>query len=192
LNPKVDAYFRNVKNWQKELQALRTIILECGLIEELKWGVPVYTFQKKNIVGINELKESCAIAFFKGALLNDANVILQKPGENTQAGRWIKFTNIRQINEWEPVLKAYIFEAIEIEKAGLKVALKKTSDYHIPTEFQNKLDKNPALKKAFNALTPGRQRAYILYFSAPKQSKTREARVEKCAAQILDGKGLHD
>jgi uncharacterized protein YdeI (YjbR/CyaY-like superfamily) len=192
MNPKVDGYVRNSKKWQQELQKLRMIILDCQLSEELKWGKPCYTFQKSNVVVIIPLKESCALMFCKGALLNDANGILIKPGEHTQAGRWIKFTNVREIVEMATILKAYIYEALEVEKAGLKVNYKKTSEFIIPQEFQNKLDEIPTLKTAFDALTPGRQRAYILYFSAPKQSKTRESRVEKCRQQILNGKGLND
>src|SRR6266542_2761432 len=191
MNPKVDGYLRKSKKWQEELEKLRMIILGCGLTEELKWGKPCYTFQKSNIVVIIPLKEYCALLFFKGALLNDANGILIKPGENTQAGRQIRFTNVREIVEMETILKAYIYEAIEVEKAGLKVNFKKNPK-PIPEEFQNKLDEIPALKTAFDALTPGRQRGYILYFSAPKQSKTRESRIEKCVQQILNGKGLND
>ena len=192
MNPKVDAYLSKAKKWQEELKKLRMIILDCQLTEELKWGKPCYTFQKRNIVVIIPLKEYCALLFFKGALLNDANGILIKPGENTQAGRQIRFTNVREIVEMETILKAYIYEAIEVEKAGLKVNFKKNTEFIIPEEFQKKLDEIPALKTAFDALTPGRQRAYILYFSAPKQSKTRESRVEKCMQQILNGKGLND
>jgi uncharacterized protein YdeI (YjbR/CyaY-like superfamily) len=192
MNPKVDGYLRKAKKWQEELEKLRMIILDGQLTEELKWSKPCYTFQKSNIVIIIPLKEHCALMFCKGALLKDANGILIKPGENTQAGRWIKFTSVREIAEMETILKAYIYEAIEVEKAGLKVNFKKTTEFIIPEEFQNKLDEIPALKTAFDALTPGRQRAYILYFSAPKQSKTRESRVEKCMQQILNGKGLDD
>jgi len=192
MNPKVDFYFSKSKKWQEELGKLRTIILDCQLTEELKWGVPCYTFQKSNIVLIHEFKEYCAILFVKGALLNDANGILIEQTKNVQAGRQIRFTNVREIAEMETILKAYIYEAIEVEKAGLKVNFKKTTELIFPEEFQNKLDENPALKTAFDALTPGRQRAYILYFSAPKQSKTRETRVEKCMQQILNGKGLND
>jgi len=192
MNPKVDVYLSKAKKWQEELKKLRMIILDCQLTEELKWGKPCYTFQKRNIVVIIPLKEYCALLFFKGALLNDANGILIKPGENTQAGRQIRFTNVREIVEMETILKAYIYEAIEVEKAGLKVNFKKNTELIIPEEFKNKLDEIPALKTAFDALTPGRQRAYILYFSAPKQSKTRESRVEKCMQQILNGKGLND
>ena len=192
MNPKVDVYLSKAKKWQEELQKLRMIILDCGLTEELKWGKPCYTFQKRNIVVIIPLKEYCALLFFKGALLNDPNGILIKPGENTQAGRQIRFTNVREIVEMETILKAYIYEAIEVEKAGLKVNFKEKTELIFPEEFKNRLDEIPALKAAFDALTPGRQRAYILYFSAPKQSKTRESRVEKCMQQILNGKGLND
>jgi uncharacterized protein YdeI (YjbR/CyaY-like superfamily) len=187
----VDVYLSKAKQWQKEFEKLRMIILDCELTEELKWGKPCYTFQKSNIVIIQGFKESCALMFCKGALLNDPNGILKKPGENTQAGRWIKFTSVREIVEMEPILKAYIYEAIEVEKAGLKVDFKKNPE-PIPEELQNKLDEIPALKTAFDALTPGRQRGYILYFSAAKQSKTRESRVEKCMQQILNGRGLND
>jgi len=192
MNPKVDFYFSKAQKWQKEFEKLRMIILDCGLTEELKWGCPCYSFQKKNIVLIHGFKEYCALLFFKGALLNDANGILIQQTENVQAARQIRFTNVREIVKTEPILKAYIYEAIEVEKAGLKVDLKKTTELIFPEEFQNKLDKKPALKAAFDALTPGRQRAYNLYFSAPKQSKTRESRVEKCMQQILKGKGLND
>ena len=192
MNPKVDGYLRKSKKWQEELEKLRMIILDCQLTEELKWGVPCYTFGKSNIVLIHVFKEYCALLFFKGALLNDANGILIQQTKNVQAGRQIRFTNVREIVEMEPILKAYIYEAIEVEKAGLKVNFKKTTEFIIPEEFQNKLDEIPALKTAFDALTPGRQRAYNLYFSAPKQSKTRESRVEKCMQQILNGKGLND
>jgi uncharacterized protein YdeI (YjbR/CyaY-like superfamily) len=191
-NPKVDAFLSNAKKWQEELVKLRTITLDCQLIEELKWGKPCYTFQKSNIVILQEFKEYCALMFFKGALLSDPDGILIKPGENTQAGRQIRFTNVREIVEMEPILKAYIYEAIEVEKAGLEVNFKKTADFIIPEEFQIKLDEVPALKTAFYGLTPGRQRAYIFYFSAPKQSKTRESRVEKWIQHILNGKGLND
>ena len=192
MNPKVDFYFDKEKKWQEEIRKLRTIILDCHLTEELKWGCPCYTFEKNNIVLIHVFKEYCALLFFKGALLKDAHNILIQQTENVQAARQIRFTNIQQITGMEAILSAYIFEAVEVEEAGLKVDLKKTSDFKIPEEFQNKLDKKPALKKAFNALTPGRQRAYIFYFSQPKQSKTRESRIEKCVPQILEGKGLND
>jgi len=192
MNPKVDFYFSKAEKWQEELEKLRMIILDCQLTEELKWGVPCYTFQKSNIVLIHVFKEYCALLFIKGALLNDANGILIQQTENVQAGRQIRFTNVREIIEMETILKAYIYEAIEVEKAGLKVGFKKTTEFIIPEEFQNKFDEIPALRTAFEALTPGRQRAYILYFSAPKQSKTRESRIEKYTQQILDGKGLND
>ena len=180
------------KSGRKNIEQLRTIVLDCGLTEELKWGNPCYTFQESNIVLIHGFKEYCALLFFKGALLNDANGILIQQTENVQAARQIRFTNVQEIVEMETTLKTYIYEAIEVEKAGLKVKLKKTAEFKIPEEFQNKLDKNPALKTAFEALTPGRQRAYLLYFSQPKQSKTRESRVEKYMQQILNGKGLND
>jgi uncharacterized protein YdeI (YjbR/CyaY-like superfamily) len=192
MNPKVDGYLRRAKKWQEELKKLRMIILDCQLTEELKWGKPCYTFQNSNVVIIIPFKESCALLFCKGALLKDANGILIQPTENTQAVRQIRFTNVREIVQMEPILKAYIYEAIEVEKAGLEVNYKKTSDFKIPEEFQNKLDEIPALKAAFDALTPGRQRGYLLYFSAPKQSKTRVSRFEKCMQRILNGKGLND
>jgi uncharacterized protein YdeI (YjbR/CyaY-like superfamily) len=192
MNPKVDFFFVKAQKWQEEFEKLRMIILDCGLTEELKWGVPCYTFEKRNIVLIHGFKEYCAILFVKGALLHDAKGILITQTENVQAGRQIRFTNVREIVEMEPILKAYIYEAIQVEKAGLKVDFKKSTEFILPEEFQKKLDKVPALKTAFYALTPGRQRAYILYFSAPKQSKTRESRVEKCMQQILNGKGLND
>jgi uncharacterized protein YdeI (YjbR/CyaY-like superfamily) len=191
MNPMVNVFLSKAKKWQEEFEKLRMIILDCQLTEELKWGKPCYTFQKSNIVIIQGFKEYCALMFCKGALLNDPNGILKKPGENTQAARQIRFTNVREIVEMEPTLKAYIYEAIEAEKAGLKVNFKKNPE-PTPEELQNKLDEIPALKTAFDALTPGRQRAYILYFSAAKQSKTRESRVEKCMQQILNGKGLDD
>jgi uncharacterized protein YdeI (YjbR/CyaY-like superfamily) len=192
MNPKVDVYLNKVEKWQKELQKLRMIILDCGLTEELKWGAPCYTLQKTNIAIIGGLKEYCVLSFFKGAMLQDANGILIKPGENTQAARLIRFTNVREIAGMEPTLKAYIYEAIELEKVGLKVKFKKNRELILPEEFQKKLDELPALKTAFDALTPGRQRAYYLYFSAPKQPKTRESRVKKCIQQILNGHGLND
>jgi uncharacterized protein YdeI (YjbR/CyaY-like superfamily) len=192
MNPKVDFFFNKAKTWQEEFEKLRMLVLDCGLTEELKWGVPCYTFEKRNIVLIHGFKEYCALLFFKGALLNDAEGILVQQTENVQAARQIRFTNVRQIVKMKPTLKAYIHEAIEVEKAGLKVNLKKTSEFKVPEEFQSQLDEIPALKTAFSALTPGRQRAYILHFSAAKQSKTREARVEKCVQQILNGKGLDD
>jgi uncharacterized protein YdeI (YjbR/CyaY-like superfamily) len=191
-SPKVDAFFSKAKKWQNELKKLRTIALDAQLTEELKWGKPCYTFQESNIVLIQGFKEYFALLFFKGALLKDGKGVLVKPGENTQAGRQIRFTNARQIVELKPIVKAYIQEAIEVEKSGLKVDLKKTSEFAIPEEFQAHLDERPALQTAFGALTPGRQRAYLLYFSAPKQSKTRASRIEKCMRPILNGKGLND
>jgi len=192
MNPKVDFFFSKAKKWQEEFEKLRMIILDCHLTEELKWGVPCYTLKKKNIVLIHGFKEYCALLFFKGALLKDAKHILIQQTENVQAARQIRFTNVREIVKMVPILKAYIHEAIEVEKAGLKVNYKRTSEFIIPVEFQNKLDEIPALKTAFDALTPGRQRAYIFYFFQPKQSKTRDSRVEKCMQQILNGKGLND
>jgi uncharacterized protein YdeI (YjbR/CyaY-like superfamily) len=192
MNPKVDFYFNKAGKWKEETAKLRTIILDCGLDEELKWGCPCYSFNKSNIVLIHVFKDYCAILFFKGALLNDANGILVQQTENVQATRQIRFANIMEIVEQEATLKAYIFEAIEVEKAGLTVEFKKTTAFKIAEEFQNKLDAIPALKTAFEALTPGRQRGYLLYFSAPKQSKTKEQRVEKYIPQILNGKGLDD
>ena len=196
MNPKVDWFFSKDTKWQKEFEKLRMIILDCGLIEKLKWGCPCYMFQNTNVVLIHGFKEYCALLFFKGALLNDPNGILIQQTKNVQSARQIRFTpangGIREIVKMEKILKAYIYEAIEVEKAGLKVKMKKTSEFKIPEEFQNRLDKRPALKKAFYALTPGRQRAYIFYFAQPKLSKTRESRVEKYTNQILNGKGLDD
>jgi uncharacterized protein YdeI (YjbR/CyaY-like superfamily) len=192
MNPKVDFYFTKAKKWQKELDQLRKIALDCDLMEELKWGCPCYQFEKNNIVLIHVFKEYCAYLFFKGALLKDPKNILIQQTENVQAARQIRFTNVQEIVKMKPTLKAYIYEAVEVEEAGLKVKLKKTKEFNIPEEFQNKLDKTPKLKKAFHALTPGRQRGYLLYFSSPKQSKTRESRIEKSMPQILEGKGLND
>ncbi len=192
MNPKVDWFFDKATKWQKEYEKLRTLILDCGLAEELKWGCPCYTFDNSNIVLIHGFKEYCALLFFKGALLADANGILIQQTENVQSARQIRFTNVQQIVKMERILKAYIYEAIEVERAGLQVKLKKTKDFKIPEEFQNKLDKMPTLKTAFDKLTPGRQRAYIFHFSQPKLSKTRTARVEKYLKQILKGKGLDD
>ena len=192
MNPKVDWFFSKDTKWQKEYEKLRMIILDCGLIEELKWGCPCYTFENTNIVLIHGFKEYCALLFFKGALLSDPNGILIQQTKNVQSARQIRFTNVKEIGQMEKILKAYIYEAIELERAGLKVKLKKTADFKIPEEFQKKLNKNKALKTAFEKLTPGRQRAYIFYFSQAKQSKTREERVEKYTKQILNGKGLND
>jgi len=192
MNPKVDEFLSKAEKWQEEFEKLREIVLDCQLTEEFKWGKPCYTFQDSNIILIHGFKEYCALLFFKGALLKDTKSILITQTGNTQAARQIRFTNVREIVKMKPILKAYIHEAIEVEKAGLKVDFKKTAEYTIPEEFQNKLDEIPALKTAFDKLTPGRQRAYILYFSAPKQSKTRESRIEKSIQQILNGKGLND
>jgi uncharacterized protein YdeI (YjbR/CyaY-like superfamily) len=192
MNPKVDFYFNKANKWQEAVNLLRTIALDCGLTEELKWGCPCYTLNGSNIVLIHDFKEYCAFLLFKGTLLKDNEAILIQQTENVQSARQIRFTTALQIVEMKIILKAYILEAIAVEKAGLKVELKKTTEYNIPEEFQNKLDHIPALKAAFEALTPGRQRGYLLHFSAPKQSKTREARVEKYMPQILNGKGLDD
>lgn len=192
MNPEVDKYLSKAKTWQEESKKLRSICLDCGLTEELKWGKPCYTFQGSNVVIIQGFKEYCALLFCKGALLKDAKGVLIQQTENVQAARQVRFTNAREIDRLESVVKAYIHEAIAAEKAGLEVTYKKTSEFKMPEELKNKLDKMPALKTAFNALTPGRQRGYLLYFSAPKQSTTREARIAKCAPQILKGKGLND
>jgi len=192
MNPKVDFYFSKAKKWREELEQLRTIVLDCELSEELKWGCPCYTFQKSNIVLIHVFKEYCALLFFKGALLKDPKGILIQQTENVQAARQVRFTSVREIVKMERTVRAYIHEAIEVEKAGLKVSLKKTKEFAMPEEFQKKSDEMPALKTAFKALTPGRQRAYLLYFSQAKQAKTRESRIEKCMRQILNGKGLND
>lgn len=192
MNPKVDFYFSKAKKWQEEIERLRLIVLDCGLTEELKWGSPCYMFEKSNIVLIHVFNEYCALLFFKGALLSNADGILIQQTENVQSARQIRFTNIREIIELQGILKAHIYEAIEVEKAGLKVVFKKPAEFAVAQEFQHKLDQIPALKIAFEALTPGRQRAYLLHFSAPKQAKTRESRVEKCISQILGGKGLND
>jgi uncharacterized protein YdeI (YjbR/CyaY-like superfamily) len=191
-NPKVDVFLSRANKWQEEYKKLRAIVLDCGLTEEFKWMHPCYTFQGKNIVLIHGFKEYCALLFFKGVLLKDTKRILIQQTENVQAGRQIRFTNVREIVKMQPILKSYIDQAVAVEKAGLKVKLKKTLEYKIPQEFQKRLDENPALKDAFGALTPGRQRAYLYYFSQPKQSQTRAARVEKCIDQILDGIGLND
>jgi uncharacterized protein YdeI (YjbR/CyaY-like superfamily) len=192
MNPGVEFFFNKAGKWQKEFDELRMIILDCGLTEELKWGQPCYTTDGRNIVLIHGFKEYCALLFFKGALLQDAKGILIQQTENVQAARQVRFTNVREIVKQAPTLKAYVYQAIEVERAGLKVKLKKTSEFKMPGEFKNKLDENPALKKAFELLTPGRQRAYIFYFSQPKQAKTRQSRIEKCMQQILKGKGLYD
>jgi uncharacterized protein YdeI (YjbR/CyaY-like superfamily) len=191
-NPKVDWYFEKAEKWQKEIKKMRTIALDCGLNEELKWGCPSYMFDGNNIVLIHLFKEYCAFLFFKGTLLNDAHCILIQQTENVQAARQIRFTDLKEIVEKESILKDYIYEAIEVEKAGLKVPMKKTKEFNMPEEFQKQLYEKPALKTAFEALTPGRQRGYLLYFSSAKQAKTREERVQKYIQQILDGKGLED
>ena len=192
MNPKVDWFFDKATKWQKEYEKLRTLVLDCGLTEELKWGCPCYTYEGRNTVLIHGFKEYCALLLFKGALLADANGILIQQTENVQSARQIRFRSVQQIVNMERIVKAYIYEAIEVERAGLQAKLKKTKDFKIPEEFQNKLSKMPALKTAFDKLTPGRQRSYIFHFSQPKLSKTRTARVEKYVKQILKGKGLDD
>ncbi len=205
MNPQVDQYLEEgcgrcslhgtpeckVHTWPEELRRLRAIVQDCMLTEEVKWGVPCYTLNGKNVLMIYAFKECCALSFFKGALLKDEAEILEKPGENSQAARFIRFTDVQRINDLESILKAYIFEAIEVEKAGLKVAFKKEAE-PMPEELVQRLDNDPKLKAAFEALTPGRQRGYILFFSAPKQSKTRESRIEKYVPWIMVGKGMHD
>lgn len=192
MNPKVDFYFTKEQKWQQEITKMRAIALSCNLTEELKWRTPCYTLNGNNIVLIHTFKEYCAFLFFKGALLNNTHDILIQQSKNVQATRQIRFTNLAQIDEQEAIIKTYIFEAIEVEKAGLKVTLKKTTEYEIPEEFQLKLNESTELKKAFEALTPGRQRGYLLHFAQPKQAKTRVARIEKCIPQIFEGKGLND
>lgn len=192
MNPGVDFFFNKADKWKQEFNQLRMIILDCGLTEELKWGNPCYTLGKSNIVLIHGFKEYCALLFFKGSLLKDTNNILIQQTKNVQAARQVRFTNVKEIIKLAPILKTYVRQAIEVEKAGLKVNLKKTSDFKIPGEFQKKLEESPSLKTAFETLTPGRQRAYIFYFSQPKQSQTREARIEKYRNHILNGKGIND
>ncbi len=192
MNPKTDTFFSNAKHWHDEYLKLRAIILDCQLDEEYKWMHPCYTLDGQNIVLIHGFKEYCAILFFKGALLKDPEGILIQQTENVQSGRQIRFVSVEEIGKLEPVIKEYVKEAIEVEKSGLKVELKKTDEYEIPDEFQDKLDEFPALKTAFESLTPGRQRNYIYYFSQAKQSKTREARVKKYIPKILEGKGIND
>ena len=191
-NPKIDAFLGKAKKWREEFEKLRSIVLACGLTEELKWMHPCYTFENKNVVLIHGFKEYCALLFFKGALLKDARGILIRQTPHVQSARQIRFTNVQEIAKLERTLKEYVFEAVEVEKAGLKVEYKKTSDFKVPEEFQNKLKAMPALKAAFEALTPGRQRAYLFYFSQAKQSKTRASRVERYVPQILKGKGMDD
>ncbi|MDH6253867.1 uncharacterized protein YdeI (YjbR/CyaY-like superfamily) [Chryseobacterium sp. H1D6B] len=192
MNPKVDFFFDKAKQWQREFEKLRVIALGTGLEEELKWGCACYTYHGKNIFLIHGFKEYCALLFFKGALLNDTNKILIQQTENVQGARQIRFTDIQEITDLEKIIKTYIYEAVEVEKAGLKVELKKTKEFEMPEEFQNKLDENSLLKKAFESLTPGRQRAYLLYFSSAKQPKTRETRIQKYIPLIIEGKGLND
>ena len=192
MNPKVDWYFNKEIKWQAEVRALRTIMLDCPLTEELKWGCPCYTFQKNNIVLIHVFKEYCALLFHKGVLLKDPEGILIQQTENVQSARQVRFTNLQEILALEPILKAYVYEAIEVEKSGLKVQFKQATEFAVADEFQAKLDESEELSAAFYALTPGRQRAYLLFFGAPKQSKTRAARVEKYIEQIMNGKGLND
>ena len=191
MNPKVDFFFDEATKWQKEYEQLRTIILDCGLTEELKWGCPCYTFEERNIVLIHGFKEYCAILFFKGALLNDPDNILIRQTKNVQAARQVRFTSVDEIIKLKPVISAYVYEAIEVEKSGVKPNIRKNPE-PIPEELHKKFDEMPALKTAFDALTPGRQRGYILYFSQPKQSRTRESRIEKCMEKILNGQGLYD
>ncbi len=192
MNPNVDAYLTKAKNWNEEAALLRKLLIDCGLTEEFKWRAPCYMFEESNIVILHLFKDYCALGFFKGVLLQDEHQILSKPGENSQSVRMAKFTSIKDIKKLKPILKAYIYEAIEVEKAGLKIELKQSKNLLLAEELQKKLDHHPAFKKAFEALTPGRQRAYNLYFSAPKQSATRTTRVEKYVSQILCGKGIND
>lgn len=192
INEKVNFYFEKEVKWQEEVKQLRLIALDCNLMEELKWGTPCYTLDGRNIVLIHTFKEYCAFLFFKGALMRDEKGILIQQSKNVQATRQIRFTSLKEITQLKKELKAYIFQAIEIEKSGAKVVLKKVSEFEMADEFKTKLNEMPALKKAFEALTPGRQRAYLLHFSQPKQSQTRESRVLKCIPQILNGKGLND
>jgi uncharacterized protein YdeI (YjbR/CyaY-like superfamily) len=192
MNPKVDFFFKKAGKWQQEYEQLRIIVLSCGLTEELKWGVPCYTFQNSNVVLIHGFKEYCALLFHKGVLLKDSSKVLVQQTENVQAARQMRFTNAKEIVKMKKLIKAYIQEAIAMEKAGFKVELKKTNEFKMPQEFQHTLNEWPELKTAFEKLTPGRQRGYLLYFSSPKQGKTREARIEKCAQKILNGKGLDD
>jgi uncharacterized protein YdeI (YjbR/CyaY-like superfamily) len=192
MNPKVDDFINNATKWQPEIKQLRQLLLDCGLTEEFKWRIPCYCFQGNNVVLIGNFKEYCTLSFFKGILLQDSNSLLSKPGENSQSMRFFKFTNLEEIIEQQSIIKAYIYEAIEIEKAGLKVIFKSNTELELVEELQIALDKNPQLKTAFEALTPGRQRAYNLHFSEAKQSKTRETRIEKYTQRILNGKGIND
>ena len=206
MNPEIDAYLAEgcgrcplggtpeckVHTWPRELEQLRAIVLDCGLTEERKWGVPCYTFEGKNVLNISAFKHFAALSFFKGSLLQDPYQLLEKPGENSHAPRLFRFTDVAQITEKAAILKAYIFEAIEVEKAGLKVQFKPASEYDVPEEFQQRMDEDPVLKAAFENLTPGRQKGYLLYFAGAKQSKTRASRVEKYIPKILEGRGFHD
>lgn len=192
MNPKVDFFFDKARQWQKEFEKLRTIALETELVEDLKWGCPCYTFEGKNIFLIHGFKEYCALLFFKGALMKDPENILIRQTENVQSSRQVRFTDLQQIVALEKTLKAYMFEAVEIEESGAKVEMKKTKEFEMPEEFRQKLDESSELQEAFEALTPGRQRAYLLYFSSAKQSKTRISRIEKFIPEILEGKGLND
>jgi uncharacterized protein YdeI (YjbR/CyaY-like superfamily) len=192
MNPKADWYFDKDTAWQKEYRQLRKIVLDCGLNEEIKWGCPCYTLGNRNIVLIHGFKEYCALLFFKGALLADTNNILIQQTANVQSARQVRFTGLKEIVKLEPTLKTYIYEAISVEKAGLKVDMKKTEEFPVPEEFQKRLNEDAALKAAFEGLTPGRQRAYLFHFSQPKQAKTRESRIEKSVPQILEGRGLND
>lgn len=192
MNAKVDFYFLKEKKWQDEILLLRELVISCKLTEELKWGVPCYTIGKSNIMLIHVFKEYCAILFFKGVLLKDPKGVLVQQTKNVQSARHLRFTSVEEVRKLSSTIKAYVKEAMEIEKAGLKVEFKKTEEFDVPKEFQDKLDSFPKLKKAFESLTPGRQRAYLFYFNQPKQTKTIEGRIEKCIPQILDGKGLND
>ena len=192
MNPKVDAYFSKLKQWQEELEQLRAIILDCGLTEELKWGSPCYTFQDKNIIILGGFKSNCVISFLKGVLLSDTDKLLVAPGENSQSARLIRFTSVKEIVKLKKTIKAYIYEAIEVEKAGLKVDTEKSKTFELPDELIGKFKTQPKLKTAFHALTPGRQRAYVMFFSDSKNSSTREARIDKYTKRILDGKGMND
>lgn len=192
MNSEVDVFISKAKAWRQEFEQLRMIVLDCGLTEELKWGKPCYRYNESNVVIIQGFKHYCALLFFKGALLNDTNHILIQQTENVQSARQVRFTDVKQITEQEPILKIYISNAVAIEKAGLKLNLKEKPALIFPEELQHELDDSPALQAAFAALTPGRQRAYNLYFSAPKQSSTRASRVQKCMPQILNGRGLNE
>jgi uncharacterized protein YdeI (YjbR/CyaY-like superfamily) len=192
MNPKVDAYFSKLKQWQEELEQLRSIILDCGLTEELKWGSPCYTYDEKNVVILGGFKNNCVISFLKGVLLSDTDKLLVAPGENSQSARIIRFTNVKEIVKLKKTIKAYIYEAVEVDKVGLKVDMEKSKNFELPNELLSKFKTQPKLKNAFQSLTPGRQRAYVMFFSDSKNSNTREARIEKYTKRILDGKGMND